>query len=88
MSLGEVALGTHGLLLLIGRPSRLENLICKTLESVTVSGLSLSLRVKNANAIQEAFEFTRPGPVLHKIIKLFYRVDRMVWFSLLVLALG
>jgi hypothetical protein len=88
MSLGEVALGTHGLLLLIGRPSRLENLICKTLESVTVSGLSLSLRVKNANAIQEAFEFTRPGPVLLMTMRPLYCIDRTVWFSILVMALG
>jgi hypothetical protein len=51
MSLGEVALGILRLLLLIGRLGRLENLICKTLESVTVSGLVLSLGVKNANAI-------------------------------------
>jgi hypothetical protein len=41
--LGEVALGILGLLLMIGQLSRLENLICKTLESIAVSGLVLSL---------------------------------------------
>jgi hypothetical protein len=51
MSLGEVALGVLGLLLLIGHLGRLENLICKTLELVVVSGLVLPLEVKNANAI-------------------------------------
>jgi hypothetical protein len=58
MSFEEVALELLGLLLLIDQLSRLENLICKTLESIIVSGLVLSLGVKNANAIQEAFEFT------------------------------
>jgi hypothetical protein len=88
MGLGEVALGILGLLLLIGRLGRLDNLIYKTLESVIVSGLVLSLGVKNANAIQKAFEFTRPGPVLLMMTWLFYRVDRMVRLSLLVMALG
>jgi hypothetical protein len=46
MSLGEVTLGILGLLLLIDRLGNLENLICKTLESVAVSGLVLSLGVK------------------------------------------
>jgi hypothetical protein len=59
--LREVALGILGLLLMIGRFGRLENLICKTLESVTVLGLVLSLGVKNTNVIQEAFEFTLLG---------------------------
>jgi hypothetical protein len=51
VGLGEVALGILRLLLLIGRLGRLKNLICKTLESVVVSGLVLSLGVENANAI-------------------------------------
>jgi hypothetical protein len=46
----------------IGLFSRLENLICETLESVTVLGLVLSLGMENADVIQEAFKFTRPGP--------------------------
>jgi hypothetical protein len=55
VSFEEVSLGILRLLLLIGRLGRPENLICKTLESVAVSGLVLSLGVKNANVIQEAF---------------------------------
>jgi hypothetical protein len=51
MSLREVALGILGLLLLIGQLGHLENLICKTLESTTVSGLVLSQGMKNTNAI-------------------------------------
>jgi hypothetical protein len=66
----------------------LENLICKTLESVIVSGLVLSLGVKNANAIHEAIEFARPGPVLLLMMRTFYRVDETTRFSLLVVALG
>jgi hypothetical protein len=60
VSFGVVALRILGLLLLIGHVGHLENLIYETLESVIVSGLVLSLGVKNANAIQEAFKFTRP----------------------------
>jgi hypothetical protein len=45
---------------LIDRLGCLENLICKTLELVIVSGLALSLGVENANAIQEAFKITWP----------------------------
>jgi hypothetical protein len=44
MSLEEVTLGILRLLLLISHLGHLENLICKTLESVAVSGLVLSLR--------------------------------------------
>jgi hypothetical protein len=88
MSFREVTLELLGLLLLIDRLGRLENLICKTLESVTVSGLVLSLGVKNANAIQQAFEFTRPGPTLLVAKRPFHRVDRTTQFSLLVVALG
>jgi hypothetical protein len=51
MSLGEVTLGILRLFLLIDLLGRLKNLICKTLESVTVSGFVLSLGVKNANVI-------------------------------------
>jgi hypothetical protein len=88
MSLREVALGILRLLLFISRLGRLENLICKTLESVTVSGLVLSLRVKNVNVIQEAFEFTRPWPILLMTTRSLYHIDRTVRFSLLVVALG
>jgi hypothetical protein len=44
--------------------------------------------VKNANAIQEAFKFTRLGPVLLVTMRPFYHIDGTVWFSLLVMALG
>jgi hypothetical protein len=88
VSLGEVTLGILGLLLLISRLGHLENLICKTLESVIVSCLVLSLGVENANAIQKAFKFTRPGPVLLMMTRSFYRIDKMVRLSLLVMALG
>jgi hypothetical protein len=87
MCFGEVTLGILGLLLMIGRFGRLENLICKTLESIAVSGLVLSLGVENANAIQEAYLFIRPGPVLMTMRPL-YRDDRTVQFFLLVMALG
>jgi hypothetical protein len=73
---------------LIGRLGHLENLIYKTLESVTVSGLVLSLGVENANVIQEAFKFTRPGLVLLMTTRSFYHIDRTVQFSLPVMALG
>jgi hypothetical protein len=86
--LREVTLRILKLLLMIGRFGYLENLICKTLESVTVSGLVLSLGVENANAIQEAFEFTRPGPVLLMMMRSFNRIDRTIQLSLLVVALG
>jgi hypothetical protein len=49
--LGEVTIGILGLRLLIGQLGRLENLICKTLESIAVSSLVFSLGVENANAI-------------------------------------
>jgi hypothetical protein len=88
VSLGEVTLGILGLLLLISRLGRLENLIYKMLESVTILRRVLSLGVENADAIQEAFEFAWPGSVLLMTMRPFYRVDRTVWFSLLVVALG
>jgi hypothetical protein len=88
MSLGKVTLGVLGLLLLMDRVGCLENLICKTLESVIVSGLMLSLGVKNANVILEAIKFARLGLVLLMMTMLFYHIDRMVRFSLLVMAHG
>jgi hypothetical protein len=86
VSFGEVTLGILGLLLLISRLGRLENLIYKTLESVVVSSLVLSLGVKNANAIQEAFEFTRPRPILLMAMRSLQCIDGIVRFSLLVMA--
>jgi hypothetical protein len=49
---------------MIGLFGRLEYFICKTLELVIVLGLELSLGVKNADVIQEAFQFPQLGPVL------------------------
>jgi hypothetical protein len=61
VGLREVTLGVNGLLLLIGQLRCLENLICKTLESVIISSLVLSLGMENANVIQDTFEFARPS---------------------------
>jgi hypothetical protein len=88
VSLGEVTLGIVGLLFLISRLGCLENLIYKTLDSVAISGLVLSLRVENANAMQKAFAFARPELVLLMTMRPFYCVDSTVWLSLLVMALG
>jgi hypothetical protein len=76
--LGLVTLGILRLLLMISRFGRLENLIYKTLESIAVSGLVLSLGVKNTNAIQEAFEFTQLGPALLMMMRSFNCVNRTV----------
>jgi hypothetical protein len=51
MSFREAAIGFFGLFLLISPFGHLEHLICKTLESVVVLGLMLSLGVKNIDAI-------------------------------------
>jgi hypothetical protein len=63
MSFREVALRFFMLFLLIDPFGRLEHLICKTLESVIVLGLVLSLGLKNVDGIQEAFKFTWLGSV-------------------------
>jgi hypothetical protein len=88
MSFGEVTPGLLGLFLLKGPFGRLELLICESLESVIVPGLVLSLGVKNADAIQEAFKFTRPRPVLLVVSQQFHRIDGTIHFPLLVVALG
>jgi hypothetical protein len=85
---GEVALRFFGLFLLIGPFGRLEYFIYETLESVTVLSLMLSLGVEDADAIQEAFKFTRPGPVLLVVSQLFHHIDGMICFPLLVVALA
>jgi hypothetical protein len=63
MSFRVIAIWFFGLLLLIVLFGHLEYLICETLKSVVVLGLVLSLRVENADLIQEALKFTRPRPV-------------------------
>jgi hypothetical protein len=86
--LGEVVLWFFKFFLLISPFGRLEHLIYETLESVAVPGLVLSLEVENAYAIQEAFKFTRPRPVLLVESWSFHRIDGTVSFPLLVVAFG
>jgi hypothetical protein len=88
VSVGEVALGLLGLFLLISTLGHLENLICKTLESVTISGLVLFIGVEDANAIQEVFKFTQSRLVLLMAPRPLHRIDEMVCFALLIVALG
>jgi hypothetical protein len=64
VSFREVALWFFRLFLLIAPVGHLEYFICETLESVAVPDLVLSMGVEDVDAIQEAFEFTRLGPVL------------------------
>jgi hypothetical protein len=87
MSFGEVTLWFFGLFLLICLFGRLEYLIYKTMDSVTVPGLVLSLVVEIADAIQEVFKFTRPRLVLLVVSRSFHRVDRTIHLPLLVVAL-
>jgi hypothetical protein len=86
MSFVEVALGFFGLFLLISPFGRLEHLICETLESVVVSSLVLSLRVKNTYAIQEAFKFTRSRPILLIVSRSLHRFDETIHFALFLVA--
>jgi hypothetical protein len=58
------------------------------LETVVVPGLVLSLRVENADLIQEAFKFTRPGPVLLVVTRPLYNVHGVIHLPLLVMTLG
>jgi hypothetical protein len=88
MSFGKVTLGLFRLFLLIGPFSRLEYFICKTLESVAVPGLVLFLGVEDVDVIQKAIKFTRPGPILLVASWSFHRINGMIYFTLLVMALG
>jgi hypothetical protein len=88
MSFGEVALRFLMLLLLIGLFGRLEHLIYETLESVVVPSLVLSLGMENVNAIQEAFKFTRPRPILIVASQPLYIVHGVIRLPLLVVTLG
>jgi hypothetical protein len=88
MSFGEVVLWFFGLLLLIGIFVHLEHLIYETLESIAVLGLVLSMRMKNANAIEEAFEFTRPEPILLIVSRPLHIIHRVIRLPLLVMTLG
>jgi hypothetical protein len=88
VSFREVALGFFRLFLLIDPFGHLEHHICKTLKSIIVSGLLLSLGVENTDVIQEAFKFTRLGPVLLVASWPFHRIDRTICLPLLVMAIG
>jgi hypothetical protein len=88
VSFREVTLGSFRIFLLIGPFDRPKYFIYETLESVTVLGLVLSLRVENEDVILEAFKFIRPGPVLHVVSRSFHRIDGTICFPLLVVALG
>jgi hypothetical protein len=81
VSFEEVALGLFRIFLLIGPIDHLDYFFYETLESVAVLGPVLSLGVENADAIQEAFKFTQPGPVLLFASQSFHRVDGMIHFS-------
>jgi hypothetical protein len=85
MSFEEVILWLFGLFLLIGLFGHLENLFCETLELIIVLGLVLS---QDTYAIQEAFKFTRCGPVLLIASRLLHIVDRMICLPLLIVTLG
>jgi hypothetical protein len=84
----KVTLWFFGLLLLIGLFGRLEKLICETLELVAVPGFVLSLGMENANVIQEALKFTRPGSVLLVPPQPLHIVHGVLRLPPLVMALG
>jgi hypothetical protein len=84
MSFREVTLWFFRLLPLIGLFGHLEHLIYEILESVAVSGLELFLGMEDTYAIQEAFKFTWPGPVLLVVSRPLYIVDRTIHLPLVV----
>jgi hypothetical protein len=88
VSFVEVTLGFFRLFLLIGPFGRLVYFICETLESVAVLGLVLSLGVENADAMQEAFKFNRPRPILLVASRPFHHIEETIHFPLLIMALG
>jgi hypothetical protein len=88
MRFGEITLGFFRLSHLISPFGCLEHLICETLESVLVPSFVHFLGAENADALLEAFKFTWPGPVLLVASQPFHRIDRMIHFPLLVVALG
>jgi hypothetical protein len=88
VSFEEVTLRFFGLFLLIGPFCRLEYFICETLVSVTVPDLVLSLGVEDANAIQEAIEFTQPRSVLLVVSWPFHHIDGKINLPLLAMTLG
>jgi hypothetical protein len=88
VSFEDIVLWIVRLLLLIGLFGHLEHLICETLESVAVPDLVLSLRMENADPIQDTFKLTRPGLILLVPTRPLYVVQGVSHFPLLVMALG
>jgi predicted benzoate:H+ symporter BenE len=72
---------------LVGLFGHLEDLICKSLESVAVPGLVLSLGVENADPIQETFKLSQPGLVIFVAMQPLYIVHGAVHLHLLVVTL-
>jgi hypothetical protein len=66
----------------------LEDLICETLELVTVPSLVLSLGVKNADPIQQTFKLSRPGLVLFVAMQLLYISHGEIHLPLIVVTVG
>jgi hypothetical protein len=88
VSFGDIVLWIVRLLLLISLFGHLEHLICETLLSVAVLDLVLSLRMENADPIQETFKLARPGLILLVAMRPLYVVQGVSRFPLLVMALG
>jgi hypothetical protein len=72
---------------MIGLFGHLEDLICKALQTVTVSGLVLPLEVEDIDPIPEPIKLSRPGPVLLVAVWPLYVVYRVVRLPLLVVTL-
>jgi hypothetical protein len=88
MSFSEVSLWLFRLFLLINLFGHLEHRISKTLESIAVLRLLLSLGLEDADAIKETIKFTWPGPVLLVASWPFHCVDQTIHLPLIVIALG
>jgi hypothetical protein len=87
VSLEEVTIWIFRLLFLLGLFSRLENLICKALQLVTVTGLVLSLGVENADPVQETFKLSWSGQVLLVMTHSLYVSYGVVRLTVLVITL-
>jgi hypothetical protein len=72
---------------MIGLFGRLEDRICKTLQSVAFPGLVLPLRVEDVDLVQETFKLSRPGPVLFVVMRPLNVYHGAIQFPLLVIIL-
>jgi hypothetical protein len=89
VSFEEVTLRFCGLLVLFSLLGRFENLVCKTLQSITVTSLVFPLRVEDVDSVKEIFELTWPGPVLGSTApRLLHIGHRAVRLPFLVVAFG